>query len=110
MSIARNWRLQTQRYRLVGEVCNKCGASIFPARGVCPECQLRGFDELAPYTMALPRLEESSLFSAQFADVGTDRVSVGMPVEMVTRKVHGGNGRGVTVYGYKSRPAVASVL
>ena len=28
MSIPRNWRLQQQRYRLVGEKCEKCGEVV----------------------------------------------------------------------------------
>ena len=27
MTVPRNWRLQQQRYRLVGEVCEGCGAA-----------------------------------------------------------------------------------
>jgi uncharacterized OB-fold protein len=39
MHIPRHWRLQKQKYRLVGEVCGHCGEKIFPPRDVCPECQ-----------------------------------------------------------------------
>ncbi|MBL7063030.1 MAG: Zn-ribbon domain-containing OB-fold protein [Anaerolineae bacterium] len=128
MSIPRNWRLQTQRYRLVGEVCEKCGARIFPPRDVCPECERpaqtpfvfsgmgevysystvynppRGFEEFAPYTVALVRLEEGPLVTAQLTDVDTDEVKIGMPVEMVTRKIQGAGETGVIMYGYKFRP------
>ncbi len=38
MEIPRHWRLQKQRYSLVGEVCPHCQTKIFPARDVCPEC------------------------------------------------------------------------
>ncbi|MEK9162956.1 MAG: zinc ribbon domain-containing protein [Chloroflexota bacterium] len=38
MEISRNWRLQKQRYGLVGEVCDHCGNKIFPPRDVCPHC------------------------------------------------------------------------
>ncbi|MFQ6100723.1 MAG: Zn-ribbon domain-containing OB-fold protein [Anaerolineae bacterium] len=130
MSIPRNWRLQTQRYRLVGEVCEKCGAKIFPARDVCPECERpaqtsfsfsgrgevysystvyyppRGFEEFAPYTVALVRLEEGPLVTAQLTDVDADQVSIGMPVEMVTRKVQTGGDQNAVVYGYKFRPVI----
>ncbi|MBL7063333.1 MAG: Zn-ribbon domain-containing OB-fold protein [Anaerolineae bacterium] len=134
MSIPGNWRLQPQRYRLVGEICEKCGARIFPPRDVCPECERlaqtpfvfsgrgevysystvyhppRGFEEFAPYTVALVQLEEGPMVTAQLTDVDTDHVRVGMPVEMVTRKVQGGGDAGAIVYGYKFRPAVGHVV
>jgi len=130
MSVPRNWRLQAQRYRLVGEVCEKCGARIFPPRDVCPECEApaqtpfvfsgrgevysystvyhppRGYEEFAPYTVALVRLEEGPLVTAQLTDVDADEVRIGMPVEMVTRKVQGDGEEGAIVYGYKFRPAI----
>jgi uncharacterized OB-fold protein len=131
MSIPRNWRLQQQRYRLEGEICEGCGAKIIPARDVCPDCERpaktpfafsgrgeiysystvyhppRGFEEFVPYTVALVRLEEGPLITAQLTDVDADQLSIGMPVEMVTRKVQGGGERNPIVYGYKFRPAVA---
>jgi len=129
-SIPRNWRLQQQRYRLVGEICEKCGARIFPPRDVCPECETvqqtevefsgrgevysystvyhppRGFEEFAPYTVALVRLEEGPLVTAQLTDVESEQVEIGMPVEMVTRRLHSGGEEGAIVYGYKFRPAI----
>ena len=130
MSIPRNWRLQQQRYRLVGEVCEKCGARIFPPRDVCPGCEApaqtpfvfsgqgevysystvynppRGFEEFAPYTVALVHLDEGPMVTAQLTDVDADEVRIGMPVEMVTRKVQRGGEQGAIVYGYKFRPAI----
>lgn len=130
MSIPRNWRLQQQRYRLVGEICEKCGEKIFPPRDVCPGCEApaqtpfvfsgrgevysystvyhppRGFEEFAPYTVALVQLDEGPMVTAQLTDVDTDQVRVGMPVEMVTRKVQGGGEQEAIVYGYKFRPSV----
>ena len=38
MEISRHWRLQQQRYGLLGEKCNHCGEKLFPPRDVCPEC------------------------------------------------------------------------
>lgn len=128
MSIPGNWRLQQQRYRLIGEVCEKCGAKIFPARDVCPECARpaqtpfafsgrgeiysystvynppRGFEEFVPYTVALVQLEEGPMITAQLTDVDAERVNIGMPVEMVTRKMQSGGEEGTIVYGYKFRP------
>jgi uncharacterized OB-fold protein len=130
MNLATDWRISSQRYRLVGEVCERCGAKLFPPRDLCPECEAvaktpftfsgrgevysystvrhapRGFEELAPYTVALVRLEEGPLVTAQLTDVDAEEVSIGMPVEMVTRKIQSGDERGVILYGYKFRPAL----
>mgnify|MGYP001037786157 CR=1 FL=1 len=131
-SIPRNWRLKQQRYRLVGEICQRCGARIFPPRDVCPECQTveqkdvafsgrgevysystvyhppRGFEEFVPYTVALVRLEEGPLVTAQITDVDTNEIEVGMPVEMVTRRLNSSGEEGAIIYGYKFRPAIAA--
>lgn len=36
MEVPRNWRLNKQRYRLVGENCPHCETKIFPPRDICP--------------------------------------------------------------------------
>lgn len=129
-SIPKNWRLQQQRYRLVGEICEKCGARIFPPRDVCPGCETvdqrevafsgrgevysystvyhapRDFEEFAPYTVALVQLEEGPMVTAQLTDVDTDQIEIGMPVEMVTRRVQSSGEEGAIIYGYKFRPAI----
>ena len=129
MEIPRHWRLRKQRYSLVGEVCPHCDAKLFPPRDVCPECggEARtpyafsgrgkvyshttvydapaGFDTYAPYTVALVQLDEGPLVTAQLTDLGDQPVEIGMPVEMVTRKLRqDGDERGIIVYGYKFRP------
>lgn len=38
MEIPRHWRLNKQRYLLVGEVCPHCDLKIFPPRDICPRC------------------------------------------------------------------------
>jgi uncharacterized protein len=128
MSIPRNWRTRQQRYSLRAEVCNECGNTIFPPRDVCPYCaeekqswtNLSGrgevysyttmysapaaFEEYTPYTVALVKLAEGPLITAQLTDVDTEDISIGMPVEMVTRKVSQDGDEGQIVYGYKFRP------
>jgi len=130
MEIARHWRLNQQRYALVGEVCPHCEEKIFPPRDICPECgedaripfqfsgrgevysyttvnqPPAGYQENAPYTLALVQLEEGPLVTAQLTDLGADPVSLGMPVEMVTRKLRSDGERGMLVYGYKFRPTL----
>ncbi len=131
MEVARHWRLKKQRYGLVGEVCPSCGSKLFPPRDVCPECQApaktpyvfsgkgevysyttiyeppAGYEEYAPYTVALVKLEEGPLVTAQLTDLQGEP-QIGMPVEMVTRKLRTDGARGMIVYGYKFRPAVAA--
>jgi uncharacterized OB-fold protein len=68
-----------------------------------------GYEEQAPYTVALVKLDEGPLVTAQLTDLGGQPVEIGMPVEMVTRKLRNdGNERGIIVYGYKFRPALTS--
>jgi uncharacterized OB-fold protein len=127
--IARHWRLKSQRYQLMGEVCPKCDSKIFPPRDVCPYCadseaqpnfQFSGrgqvysyttvhnppenFKEMAPYTVALVKLDEGPLVTAQLTDIANDEVEIGMPVEMVTRKLSAQGEEGLIIYGYKFRP------
>ena len=129
MEIARHWRLKEQRYNLVGTICPKCGERSFPPREICPKCSTEtsnsfafcgrgevysfttiyeaptGFDETAPYTVALIKLEEGPLVTAQLTDLGDDKPEIGMPVEMVTRRLRSdGDERGMLIYGYKFRP------
>jgi hypothetical protein len=66
-----------------------------------------GFEEQAPYTIALVKLQEGPMVTAQLTDLGDETVHIGMPVEMVTRKIRNdGDERGMIVYGYKFRPVM----
>ncbi len=132
MDIPRHWRLQKQRYGLVGEICGHCDAKVFPPRDICPDCGEEaktlysfsgkgevysftkvfdapvGFEEASPYTVAMIRLEEGPLVTAQLTDLDEDNLAIGMPVEMVTRKLRSATDeRGLLVYGYKFRPVMA---
>jgi uncharacterized OB-fold protein len=61
-----------------------------------------GFEDQAPYVLALVRLEEGPTITAQITDYdGT--LATGDPVEMVTRKLTTEGKRGMIVYGYKFR-------
>ncbi len=46
------------------------------------------------------------MLAAQLTDVDADQVTIGMRVEMVTRRLREDGPRGVVVYGYKFRPVV----
>lgn len=66
-----------------------------------------GFDEQAPYVLALVKLDEGVLVTAQLTDLGGNSVSIGDRVEMVTRKLTTDGSRGMIVYGYKFRPLLS---
>lgn len=132
MEVSRHWRLQQQRYQLVGETCDHCGVKLFPPRDVCLACEKpaqelytfaglgevysyttiydapAGFEHNAPYMVALVKLEEGPLVTAQLTDISEDDVYIGMPLEMVTRKLRTDGPEGMIVYGYKFRPAVGA--
>lgn len=131
MEVPRYWRLKQQKYALVGEVCPHCDSKIFPPRDVCPYCggeaktqyafsgkgkvysytvmrdAPAGYEQNAPYTVAVVALDEGPMVTAQLTDLGEQPVEIGMPVEMVTRKIRqDGDERGMLVYGYKFRPVM----
>lgn len=132
--VAHDWRLKGQRYRLEGEVCDHCGAKIFPPRDICPDCHQpakepyafngrgevytfstiyhapEGFEEYTPFTVALVKLEEGPMLTAQLTDVMPEQVEIGMKVEMVTRKLRAQGDEGTIIYGYKFRPSFAQTL
>ncbi len=133
MGLASYWRTSKQRLSLVGEVCPHCGARLFPPRDVCPQCAgparepfafsgrgiiysfstvytaPAGYEEYAPYTVALVKLDEGPLITAQLTDVDKDEVCIGMPVEMVTRKMCEEGEDGLILYHYKFRPVLQPV-
>ena len=134
MEVSRHWRLQKQRSELVGETCDNCGAKLFPPRDLCLECEApaqelytftglgeifsyttiydapAGFEHNAPYQVALVKLEEGPIITAQLTDMAPDTAYIGMPVEMVTRKLRTDGAEGMIVYGYKFRQAVESAI
>ena len=68
---------------------------------------LTDVDANAPYTVAMVKLNEGPMITAQLTDLGDAPVEIGMPVEMVTRKMRNdGDERGVILYGYKFRPVL----
>jgi len=135
MDIPRHWRLRKQRYGLVGEVCGHCDAKVFPPRDICPSCGEEaktlytfsgkgevysyttvfdppaGFEDATPYTVAMIKLDEGPFVTAQLTDLENRQVEIGMPVEMVTRKLRSATDeRGMLVYGYKFRPVMHTQL
>lgn len=115
---------------LVGKFCVYCDCKIFPPRDVCPNCSefvnkfykfsgmgevysyttvykaSAGYELDVPYIVALVRLDEGPLITVQLTDIGDQTVEIGMPVEMVTRKLHVDKD-GREIYGYKFRPLLS---
>lgn len=61
-----------------------------------------GYEEQAPYYLALIKLDEGLLVTAQLTDVDGP-IAIGDRVEMVTRKLTTEGAQGMIVYGYKFR-------
>ncbi len=128
MDLPRNPRLTAPNDRLAGQRCTACGAVQFPPRSACGACRgtdlathrfsgrgtVYSFAEVAsapkgfsgPYRVALVELEEGVRVTAQLTDVDPDGVEIGMPVEMVTRRIQEKGPQGYLVYGYKFRPVL----
>ena len=131
MQLPRYHRLRSAYYRLEGTRCPDCDIQYFPPRTVCPECRRealeacsfagtgelysfsrmtqvpRGFRSVGPYTVGMIRLDEGPLVMAQLTDVEGVELSIGMPFEMVTRKIQDSAEHGYIVYGYKFRPRLS---
>lgn len=130
MSVPRHWRENVKRYRLLGTKCPQCGKVHYPQRTVCPECKSRdlevfqfkgtgkiysytlirnppeGYEFCKPYAAALVELDEGEIVTAQLTDCDYDSLYLGMPVEVVTRKLFEYGESGIIIYGYKFRPVL----
>ena len=128
MELPRFHRLRGPYYRLEGSACAGCVRRFFPPRPMCPGCgrtpltsfafsgrgtlyswsrvlqPSRGYASMAPYLVGMVRLEEGPLVSAQLTDAEGVDLAIGMPLEMVTRKLRDADEHGYIVYGYKFRP------
>jgi uncharacterized OB-fold protein len=132
MAIPRFWREIQSRYNLVGTKCGSCGTIDFPPRTVCPRCGRKslgkmekirlggrgtvvsytvvhqapkGLEAVKPYVLAIIELKEGARLTSQIIDCDPSDVSIGMPVEMVFRKLGEDGDSGIIYYGYKFRPA-----
>jgi uncharacterized protein len=64
-----------------------------------------GFEEQAPYVLALIKLDDGPMITAQLTDIDGP-VQIGDRVEMVTRKLRSEGTEGMIIYGYKFRKPV----
>ncbi|HEX9941790.1 MAG TPA: Zn-ribbon domain-containing OB-fold protein [Thermoanaerobaculia bacterium] len=128
MDLPRYHRLIAPYYRLEGQRCGACGAVQFPPRRACGACRstdlaayrfsgrgtVYSYSEVGqapkgfsgPYVVALVDLEEGVRVTAQLTDVDPEEVEIGMPVEMVTRRLQEKGPHGYLVYSYKFRPVL----
>jgi hypothetical protein len=67
----------------------------------------RGYEFQVPYIIGLVELEDGVKILTQIVDVFPEEIQVGMPVEMVFRKVREAGVEGIIEYGYKFRPRMA---
>jgi uncharacterized OB-fold protein len=131
MEIARHWRQRAARYRLEGQRNRQTGAVRFPpqplaigesadtwepvalsGRGeIYSFSVLRqapdGYEGLAPYPVALVRLAEGPLVTAQLTDCAEEDLAIGQQVELVTRRLVDTGADDMLVYGYKFRPVLS---
>ena len=68
----------------------------------------KGFEEQKPYSIALIRLDDGPMVTAQLTDVDSAEIHIGMRVEMVTRKLREEGDEGQIIYGYKFRPVLST--
>lgn len=115
----------------MGSRCGSCGKMFFPPRSVCPDCRrksigkmekvrLKGEGEifsysvvhdapsqleiLKPYVMAMIKLDEGIMITAQVIDCEPTEVDIGMRVRSTLRKLGDEGPGGVIHYGYKFVP------
>ena len=116
MNVSTHWRMKAQRYNMnasstLTNVAPEVEQESFNFNGLGELFSYSvvydapaGFDQYAPYIVGLVKTEEGPLVTAQITDIDEDELSIGMPVEMVTRKLRTEGDEGVIVYGYKFRP------
>jgi uncharacterized OB-fold protein len=122
------WRESIHRYRLVSHVCGNCNTVYFPPRDICPKChrdsigkmrekELSGggriesftvvhdvppaFARQRPYVLALIRLDEGPVVTAQIVDCDPSEVEMGKRVRAAFRRIREDGKSGVIQYGYK---------
>jgi uncharacterized protein len=130
MQLARFHRLQPCYYRLEATRCPKCQVNLFPPRKRCNQCggtelqtvrlsrhgriaaftsihqPASGFQRGAQMMAAIIDLDDGVRLIAQLTDAEPEETSVGMPVEMVVRRLRTDNGDGPILYAYKFRPVL----
>lgn len=92
---------------LIGSQCSSCGETFFPRRMACARCGVAalaevelsgkgdiysftviaqppaGFEEAAPYIVAIVHLAEGPYVTARLADLDAPALFIGLPVEAI---------------------------
>lgn len=124
MDLAKHWRLRGPRYRLEGQRHAETGMVRFPPEADAGE-SWQPYDLLGngtlysfsvvrqtpdgyeqPYVLGMVALDEGPMITAQITDCEPTDLTIGLPVEMVTRKLRDLGADGLIVYGYKFRPRI----
>jgi uncharacterized OB-fold protein len=125
-AIPLTWRKIPERYRLLGVKCETCNTCYFPKRSICPQCRRKGkivdvqysgkgkvfsytevtappqgFEDQAPYILAVIELDEGAKLTAQIVDVRKEDVKIGSRVEQVFRIIQKDDPEGLIHYGFK---------
>ncbi|MFQ5459007.1 MAG: hydroxymethylglutaryl-CoA synthase family protein [Myxococcota bacterium] len=118
------WRETKQDLQFYGEKCAKCETIQFPRQRVCVSCGARDdFTDLKlarrgevhtftndylhpsldpPTTETIVNTDGGGRVLVQMTDAGPDEIRVGLPVDIVLRKLH--EGGGIKNYFWKARP------
>jgi len=129
-SPSKNWRMQKVKYRLRGGYCSKCKSLFFPVKIYCPICHSGknikdkdlptkgkilswslihaapvGFEEIAPYPVALVKLDGGPIVFTQITDYTVKDIKIGTRVEAVFRRLATPGEATIIKYGIKFRPA-----
>jgi len=91
------WRNQKQIKELIG----KTGKVITWTVIRVPPA---GFSDQAPYAVALVRLENGLRLVCQITDADPDKISFGLPVRLIVRRVKEPDADGIIPYGIKAKP------
>lgn len=131
MSVPRFWRKIPQRYNLIGTQCTSCQSTFYPPRAFCPDCRRAGeivpyrfegkgevvtftvirsaseaFEQQTPFVLAIIRLDEGPLVTAQIVVEDPGEARIGMRVRSVFRRIGSEGESGVIHYGTKFVPDV----
>jgi uncharacterized protein len=130
MDLAKHWRQRAARYRLEGQRHRGTGEVRFRSEATEGEAgegweayelsgagtiysytvvrqPPAGYEEQAPYLLALVKLAEGPLLTAQLCDCDPQDVALDMQVEMVTRRLRALGPEGLIIYAYKFRPLLS---
>lgn len=117
------WRMKSSRYGFVGSVCSNCNVVFFPAKSFCIGCKTTttkshnlsgmgmiesftiirsgptGFETQTPYCVAIVKLDEGPMISAQIVD-DNENIEIGKRVRIVFRRLYENKGS-IINYGFK---------